>query len=437
MLPQSAFPNCENPQVILTPVSLRSDDRAPVARPCGHCYSCRARRSQIKAGQISAEIARPFFEDHARPDGIIFVTFTYADWALPMTQPVAHDLALSWDQEGPFTGPFVRVEGEDRPAVIDGVPYARSGGRILEPLTPRQCEWWHRRYLDVGLGWSPDQVTEWVSGRYESTGTLRFDDMTSFMWRLRDYHRRHFPELSPLRFGLTGEYGDLRHRPHYHLILLGWSSEPRATEFLYRAWKDTHGDSMVHPDLMAALHGNALPIQPGTAAARYQAKDLVKSRSAHRVTPAMAARELPQVRQSTRPPLGAAFLPEWLESTILPAMLGAGDDDLGQCLAARQAYTQMVVTSGVAAERFTTSDYFRRAVQDLFDQDVWDWATVTLAREAAGAQALDDPHAEGGFHEHREAVRAKNRVHEGRAKRLKRAKALRRLSAGMGLGESL
>lgn len=51
--------------------------------------------------------------------------------------------------------------------------------------------------------------------------TLRPIDVSLFIKKLRRHLDYHCPDHAPISYFACGEYGDLTHRPHYHLIIFG------------------------------------------------------------------------------------------------------------------------------------------------------------------------------------------------------------------------
>lgn len=58
------------------------------------------------------------------------------------------------------------------------------------------------------------------TGEIKFVGTLVPKHLQDFLKRLRIYYKRHF-SIDKIRFFACGEYGDLKQRPHYHLIVYG------------------------------------------------------------------------------------------------------------------------------------------------------------------------------------------------------------------------
>lgn len=64
--------------------------------------------------------------------------------------------------------------------------------------------------------------------------TLRYSDVQKFMKRLRIYHSRDSrlaEQKEPIRYFVVGEYGSLRNRPHYHIIIFNAD-----LEMIEKAW---------------------------------------------------------------------------------------------------------------------------------------------------------------------------------------------------------
>lgn len=91
-------------------------------------------------------------------------------------------------------------------------------GQCIQCRINKKREWTHRIVLEslchrdnafVTLTYNEENLPE--------GGTLVRKDITDFLKRLRDH-------LSPLqiRYFAAGEYGELNHRPHYHIALFGY-----------------------------------------------------------------------------------------------------------------------------------------------------------------------------------------------------------------------
>lgn len=423
------FPNCEAP--IDLRVQTSDDSIRTVAVRCGSCWSCLGAKAHRKAGKVLAEIAAPWHEEHERRGVIQFSTLTYPDEVLPVTVPVSHELRLAWDGSGPYAGPFAKPEKGRRPFVFEGVAYKWPVGNSLpRALTEKELAVEHERYLREGLGWSAEQVSDWVGGVYEPAPTVKRQHVTLMLKRMRRWLSEHWPDWPMFRFAFTGEYGDQFGRPHYHAIIIGWPYDARAIDYFYASWREHHAHAIVWPDRMDALHEGALTLGPGTAGAQYVCKDLAKMRRDLRATPALAARELPFQALSKYPPLGARTFEQWMGETVVPVLQAAeesGADELGVCLAVRRVYVRAPVRYGGVVHEFASPAFWRSEVRKLFADDVWRSATWQLRSELADSQGDGQPWREDVLDEHRAACTVKNRVNEARTARRKRRQALRRV----------
>lgn len=66
-------------------------------------------------------------------------------------------------------------------------------------------------------------------------GNLRPEDMTLFFKRLRKYISKHL-DNKKIKYIYCGEYGTLRHRPHYHAIIYGLTPEDIPEETVQKIW---------------------------------------------------------------------------------------------------------------------------------------------------------------------------------------------------------
>lgn len=425
-----SFPNCENPQRVFA--SASDEAAGMLLRPCGHCFSCRRRRANVKEGVMVSELRRPLHEAHGLPGASVWLTLTYPDSALPWTDPEPHDLSLNSSQDRPFAGPFVRPElrgGRPKPRVFseggESAAYWLDAGPAGLPrrLTAAELAAEQVLYLRHIVGWSDSQIGEWQDGSYDSVPTLDRADLSNYLKRLRAHHAFNYPDEPGLRFAAAGEYGDLLGRPHFHLLLWGFGQRPADVRAMYRAWQRHQDEAIVHPPLDRALHHGALSPSVNKAVAAYQAKDLVKSRQELLATPALAARVPGYVAQSDRPPLGVSQCEHWLRTVVIPAMESAGPDALARCVAARRVMLTFQVSVEGSVRQYITSRWWREQVRQGFADDVWAEATAVLVDEIVREQGLGDAERESMLHEHRGAVVAKNRELEGLGKKRKRAKA--------------
>lgn len=113
---------------------------------------------------------------------------------------------------------------------------------------------YHERTMFITLTYDDDHVprscfTDSLSGEIKEILTLKPDDWTRFMKRLRRYYKRDFGK--ELRFYACGEYGSTTLRPHYHAIVFGLDLDDLKqistsgtgfpiyeSEFLSKCWKN-------------------------------------------------------------------------------------------------------------------------------------------------------------------------------------------------------
>ena len=69
----------------------------------------------------------------------------------------------------------------------------------------------------------------------DAQGNLRPNDMTLFFKRLRKYIERHL-NGKKIKYIYCGEYGTLRHRPHYHAIIYGLEPSDITEETYKKLW---------------------------------------------------------------------------------------------------------------------------------------------------------------------------------------------------------
>jgi len=127
-----------------------------------------------------------------------------------------------------------------------------------------------------------------------SGGSLRPEDFTLFMKKLR-YHC----EPQRIRYLMCGEYGEKKHRPHYHLLLFGYQFPDLK---LYRITKN--GDILYNSAQLHKIWGKGFaPIGNVTlASAQYVAKYINK------IPEDKPGVERPYNNSSRNPGLGIPFL---------------------------------------------------------------------------------------------------------------------------------
>lgn len=100
-------------------------------------------------------------------------------------------------------------------------------------------------------------------------GQLYYRDVQLFLKKLRN-----FVSPTKIRFFCSGEYGDLRGRPHYHLIIFGWKPPKEICEYLF----SRHGNRFEKCEILNDIwdHGFATVGTLTTSSAFYCAKYLQK-----------------------------------------------------------------------------------------------------------------------------------------------------------------
>lgn len=440
-----AAPRCEYPQFI-------QRDRQTVVVPCGQCYTCRRGVVRRRQGQAAMEILHPQFRSHVLPEMQHFFTLTYADPA-PQTKPVPHELGTVVDESGqvrPYRGPFPKGTGRIR--WEDDVPIWDETGRRV---SKRMLADLHADYLEDRLNWSPDQVREWVDGTYAPLDTLVVRHRQNFMKRLRErVARAGLPD--PIRFLISGEYGGVTDRPHWHLFL--WGLPPEMTDVVHDAWSGYQTKDFV-PGHVEPSRWECRVHRASVArgkAADYQSKDLVKGRGQLAVSPSMLARTRPHVQGSLKPPIGAAGYPWWFEHRIMSTVRLAQEEPLPEwfhsydesvrreayvCWRVRQAYTMLAVSlHGSLEKRYPTTTTWRRRVRaDLgwgvdgiqsLESVPWDIATAYDLHLRAGDARFYEGEGRELFDEHVGALRERAEVAQERERRRKEQKRARLVAAG-------
>ena len=148
---------------------------------------------------------------------------------------------------------------------------------------------YHEKTLFVTLTYDEEHVPhssyiEYETGEVKDILTLRPDDFTKFMKRLRYYYNKN-----ELRFYMCGEYGSKTLRPHYHMICFGLALDDLVlfkksgtgndiylSETLSKAWKHGLVDvSEASYESMGYVARYVMKKLKGKDAAEYEALNIV------------------------------------------------------------------------------------------------------------------------------------------------------------------
>lgn len=176
-------------------------------------------------------------------------------------------------------------------------------GKCKACLMKTTYDWAHRIMIEAAHHNQNCVVTlTYNDEHYPIDGLLCYRDVQLFLKRLRK-------AVAPImiRFFVSGEYGDLKGRPHYHMIIFGYF--PTDTEYMFQR----HGNRFYKSELMNTLWGNGFATV-GTLtekSAFYCAKYLQKLNFSH-------APVKPFVHMSLKPGIGyQAYSKEMLNSKKL------------------------------------------------------------------------------------------------------------------------
>lgn len=193
---------------------------------------------------------------------------------------------------------------------------APNGVTYRDMIVPcRQCvgcrleysrQWANRMLLELG---SHDPAKCWfITLTYseqplndQGLMTLRPDDMTAFLKRLREHQARAAPGLG-LRYYYSGEYGDQTFRPHYHMI--AYSMEIPDLEFL----KQTPNGPLFRSNYVDSLwsQGFCFIAQVSWEDCAYTARYMMKKLKGDRAAEYEAFNVVPEFsRMSRRPGIGS------------------------------------------------------------------------------------------------------------------------------------
>lgn len=442
-------PNCQRPTKVLLNKRL-------VVVPCGKCYQCRRKLVRIRQGLVASEQAHPYFPEDVLPSRNHWFTHTWAK--CPQTVPVPH--RLGWIQVGTgsgsrtakWAGPFpkdflrehcIRWDKSQRELVHE------QNNRVVSDSTRALI---HREYFRSVLHWTDDQIQSWIDGTYAAADTVSMHEVQKFTKRMREAVYREIGRRP--RYVVATEYGDENFRPHFHIAWFGLPQEfATLSHDLWEGYQGENGSlgGMVEPTRTACMLYSESVMRD--KAATYQAKDLVKNRE-HRsfaATPSLYATEVPKVRGSTRPAIGAKAYENWRDGWIAkvldraavdPIPEDCGDDrELFAVMLIREHYTvhHVTIPGRDGHETFPTSDTWRnqlRADLGISDQ-LWALASdIAIARRAQMTNVLDTPEKFGGAKElHEQFISDRKELQRQAEERLaqaikrKRESRARRLAA--------
>lgn len=132
-------------------------------------------------------------------------------------------------------------------------------------------------------------------------------DTQRFKWKqLTKETRKQIYDQICIGYFVTGEYGDQRKRPHWHVIIFNWC--PKDLEFAYQ---NDRGDRVFHSKLLTQLWGKgrtdlgSVTFESAGYVARYAAKKLVHGPDGHSYQPIS--------RKSSKQAIGKRFLERYWE----------------------------------------------------------------------------------------------------------------------------
>jgi len=131
-----------------------------------------------------------------------------------------------------------------KPVVFPGQYNPSPCGQCWQCRARKQSDWtvrlWHEYLVNEGkCAWT----TLSYAPEYEQ-GTLCYNDIPDFMRRLR----KLYPGKK-IRYFASGEYGDLKLREHWHILLFGLSVDKNLEENIIRCWPYGSIDEVVVPDI--------------------------------------------------------------------------------------------------------------------------------------------------------------------------------------------
>lgn len=457
----SHAPRCEFPQTI-------QKTGSPFVVVCGHCHFCRRAHVRRRQAQILSEFENPWNPNDIPSLGRVhWFTMTYSEKHLTHTKPIPHPLGYVVDPDhpleasawSPYLGPWPKGEGK-KIIVHEGKAYWKTPdawakdwprdvvlrGHLAGEVTASERASMHLEVLRDRWRWTPEQIKEWVNGRYKPLPTLNYSDAQKFIKRVRTNASR--AGIGSLRVLIAGEYGDLKARPHYHMTL--WGMDLSDIDIVYNAWQAQGNRRDVNFGIMHPTRAEAhLPsVRPATVATpdagRYQLKDIVKGSRHFQTSPEMMALARPMVHGSARPPLGELTMQRWLAGRIHDQFQRGLDDPLEPCFpdhltqavfAVRAVYGQF----RLSGEQFPTPLRWKNEVKRYIESlpggpKAWAAAgKITETVHAERSKIWVTPNDQGGalddFRMHVESVRNRaDELREAHARKIdeKRARYERR-----------
>lgn len=196
------FHRCEHPVRI-------SDRRGYRYVRCGHCPACLA----LRASKLKKRCEQEFH--NADYPHSLFITLTYNDESLPL-------FVRRFDPETGWISPYF---------------INHSSGKLihhseLDLSSPNNLPYAPRNYRSI-----LQQRDIEVSQVYQCFSGFEKTDIQLFFKRLRKHISTHFSiREKAFRYFVVSEYGSLRHRPHYHMLLFVRTKELQ--DFLLRPASD-------------------------------------------------------------------------------------------------------------------------------------------------------------------------------------------------------
>ena len=436
-------PKCLHPQFITGRTSGK-----PVMVPCGQCFYCKRKLSRRWVGKAMLETRFPVYMDETHLDRIHKFDLTYKD--TPMTIPRPHNLGevIVDGKVKYFAGPWANNKfPRQRIETREGKPYY-VGGDLCVWDDPAFIRIEHRQYLASRLGWSTEQIENWLNGEYEPQQTTSVRDIQRFIDRLRKWHSRNRPSEPKLRYLCATEYGSVTQRPHAHLIV--WGLHPDDSTIVHDLWEGyqrgaaTNGH--VHPDRRECVLNRASIVTGG--AESYSVKDVPKSRHLTHGNPAIYEQETPRVFGSKEPPIGDGAYPHWLENHIQAGLHRAatkitargGECEIQLCMVLRQLYNTVSVElppdskGRPRSETFPTTQRWRDLCRQHLQipDDIWTESSRRMELDNAKQTDIikNDPEVRELHKQHIDELRERrDEIHRKTAERTE-AKRAKLIAAG-------